>query len=1077
VSAKSIIVPNVYKCLHQESAVPELFIDSGACCNTPLPETPELPSRKSKMTGISDVVRSVRSVKRFVLSFCQQFLTFLVSFLPFAWSSPLHPYLASISDVPLPHAPKPMLGYFQEKEDACNPFHVDIRERLSAIVDPSADEIHLWGLLVPVCCREGSTEECFSRLVSLVKSIEVTLEVEERVQLMIFLGVDQFDIFYDKDDTKARVIELFTSIGIPGQSVRVVMLRSHYRGKLCRIWDTLACEAVNAGCCFVTLLGDDVRFLTRGWKAEVEKHFADISNRRQLPYGTGCVAFRDVTFPVFPTFPVIHRSHFRIFGYLLPAVFINQHDDPFLFELYRRIGTAEFASVAALENTIGGAGDARYAKHNFQWQNDVLSVAVLKLFGTLDRKSHEFRCLDVVVPTYRCDLNILKEITALVARHGQASVNFVIVVDNPSAPNLLDLAVLEDWSRNHLVRVARNTVNMGASASRNTGIATSCGDWIILLDDDVLPDLDLLDAYLGAIERHPTAKVLVGLTKLPKPETWLQHALMASQMTFFYDVALRMKNPPWGVTANLCIQGRTCKRVVWFSEMYPRTGGGEDVDFCLRLKDLLPAKDRTEAVVAVPEALAHHPFWANVTQQVVGWALGDVKCLSALPSRAFYAPPNWLELIFLLAMYKALTSSFLSLQYIQVAFLIILLEVALTGIVSLSRVSQSIPMWKRALIAPAAAFPIMVQDFARLLSKLLRFQLGHICLQLDWMDGQRDHVADTRYVLVIKNAASFLIVVASLYPTFLARITIYGLCLLIGAFFLWWSNSQHFSPEHETQTQMSYLRPLPVDLPPGHPQPFVILAFQRTGSNLLCGRLHNHSHVVMHNEVFNFSKIWTYQNEDVRSDPSWSWNIFSRDSDPVAFICDLFIREPLKKKNWQAVGFKLFPDHWSDSNTCALQQLLGDARVKKIILHRENVLDVYISKLRADKTGYYISKKLDDIRVDVDLAAFAAFVDYYEACYKFYDDCVVGQQVHRVTYDQLADPVGGDDAVQKILSFLGIECSGAAPPKLDVTVKQTARPLCEGIVNYEEVKLAFRRHPKVKAYLKQPNDGDTHLQA
>jgi hypothetical protein len=80
-------------------------------------------------------------------------------------------------------------------------------------------------------------------------------------------------------------------------------------------------------------------------------------------------------------------------------------------------------------------------------------------------------------------------------------------------------------------------------------------------------------------------------------------------MTFFYDVARRMAQPPWGVTANLCIRSRAG---VWFSDAYPRSGGGEDVDFCLRLKDML---------VAVPEARVTHPFWPRITVQVVGWAL------------------------------------------------------------------------------------------------------------------------------------------------------------------------------------------------------------------------------------------------------------------------------------------------------------------------------------------------------------------------------------------------------------------------------------------------------------------------
>jgi glycosyltransferase involved in cell wall biosynthesis len=960
--------------------------------------------------------------------------------------------------------PQPRLGFFQEKEDACNPFLLQSRGRLGTVTSPPAEDVHVWGLLLPVCCRGSPDEECFSRLSSFVQSIEATLELAQRAQLMIFLGIDQFDVFYDRDDTKARVIDLFTAIGVPRPSIHMVMLRSHYRGKLCRIWDVLAGAAVDAGCCFMLLVGDDVRFLTRDWKTEVEKQFAAVATRRQLPYGTACVAFRDVTFPVFPTFPVIHRSHFRTFGSLLPIQFVNQHGDPFLFELYRRVGAAEFASTASLENIIGGAGDARYTKHDFQWQGGVLTSAVLKLLESLGGggKAHETQCLNVVVPSYRCDIATLSRITTLTVSGDRTSVHFLVVVDNPAASG--ELAVLQDWSSNHLVRVQVNASNMGASASRNAGIAASCGDWIVLLDDDIIPEASLLDAYLGAIRRHPAAKIFVGLTLLPAPETLMQHALMASQMTFFYDVARRMKNPPWGVTANLCIQGRTCDRVIWFSDDYPRTGGGEDVDFCLRVKDLLPLHARTTAVVAVPEARVRHPFWGSVPRQIVGWALGDVRCLSALPTKAFYALPNWLEFIFLTAIYMVLCSSFSWLRFFEVALNITLLEVALTGCVSYPLVPRSLPWVWRAVLAAAAAFPIMIQDAARLCSKLLRFKIGHICLQLDWMDGQREHVGATRFVLLVKNAAFLLLATASLYPSILAWITVNGLCLIVGGFVLFWNYSQQFSPAYEMQTLMNCLQPLPVTFPRDHPQPFIILAFQRTGSNLLCGKLHNHVQIVMHNEVFNLAKIWTYQNEDVRSDASWHWNIFSRDADPLSFICHLFTREPSLKKTWRAVGFKLFPDHWTRNNERALQQLLGDARIKKIILSRDNVMDVYISKLRSDKSGHYISKSLDSIRVDVDPAAFAAFIDYYDACYEFYEGCVAGQDVHRVTYEQLVDVHGGDEAVKAVLSFLGVE-SSAAPPALKVTVKQTARPLSEGIVNYSELEAAFHHHPRMKNIL------------
>jgi hypothetical protein len=180
------------------------------------------------------------------------------------------------------------------------------------------------------------------------------------------------------------------------------------------------------------------------------------------------VAFRDATFPVFPTFPVVHRSHLR--G-LLPPPFVNQHGDPFLFQLYRRLGAAEFAPTAALENTVGGAGPARYVKQHVEWQGELLASAVAKLLTHYAAGRAATPCIDLVVPSFRCDAAALRRIAALTAR--DASVNILIVVDNPASRNLPDLLALQDWSLNHLVRVQCNAHNVGASASRNAGIAAA----------------------------------------------------------------------------------------------------------------------------------------------------------------------------------------------------------------------------------------------------------------------------------------------------------------------------------------------------------------------------------------------------------------------------------------------------------------------------------------------------------------------------------------------------------------------------------------------------------------------------
>ena len=452
------------------------------------------------------------------------------------------------------------------------------------------------------------------RLEEFAATLEFSLDRKDRADVQIFAGIDQYDIFFDKMETKSLLKDLFRNIHV--FEVHFITLRSHFRGKLCKIWEHLALTAIEKNCTFFVLVGDDVRFLSNGWKKEIEDQFYHISQSRNLPFGVGCVAFRDVSFKVFPTFPVIHRIHFEIYGRLFPDEFINQHGDPFLFEIYRRLGASEFAYKASLENTIGGSGKARYGKKSLNWHGKVLTSAIEQLFDFLvlngvDKFTPVY-CLDVVVPSYRCDFESLKALSGLSVTGTAASVHILLVIDDPLSSKISDVRRLEDWTPNHLVRVHLNPENMGASLSRNTGLACSHGDWVVLLDDDVVPDQNILNAYLGASIRHPDAKILVGLTLLPSPSRLVEHALAASQMTFFFGVAQKMKHPPWGVTANLCVRGRA-DEPVWFGKGYPKSGGGEDVDYCLRVKDM----ERNGAViVSVPEARAMHPFWKKVLKQV-----------------------------------------------------------------------------------------------------------------------------------------------------------------------------------------------------------------------------------------------------------------------------------------------------------------------------------------------------------------------------------------------------------------------------------------------------------------------------
>jgi hypothetical protein len=68
--------------------------------------------------------------------------------------------------------------------------------------------------------------------------------------------------------------------------------------------------------------------------------------------------------------------------------------------------------------------------------------------------------------------------------------------------------------------------------------------------------------------------------------------------------------------------------------------------------------------------------------------------------------------------------------------------------------------------------------------------------------------------------------------------------------------------------------------------------------------------------------------------------------------------------------------------------------------------------------------------------------------------------VLRVTYDEVsAAGPAGDAAMRKVLDFLGVD-SSVIPEPLEVTVKQTLRPLSQAITNYDELVKAFNHHPK-----------------
>eukprot|EP00892_Ulva_mutabilis_P003593 jgi/Ulvmu1/1605/UM111_0034.1 len=904
-----------------------------------------------------------------------------------------------------------------------------------------------WALLLPITSRGVTSPETFwSDLAETAQLLLSSIPPSHAAHTTIHIAVDVKDPLLDTLDGRARVTALFTAD--PMHTV-LHRLPPAYAGSICWMWDLLAKRAVCDGAAdLFMLIGDDVHFEASGWQAAVEGAFAAVAEETGLPYGCACVAVRDYSFAAFPTFPVLHRRHLEVFGDVFPGPFRNQHGDPFLWEVYRRWGASRFAPLpAALRNRIGGAQAARYAKAaDFVWRDAILSEAVTTMErhlnenpvrdgtpsgsgGSAAPSAAQIPCLDIVIPTYRCDVSMLRALAALGApEHVPVALQTLIVVDRPDAPELGEIQELASYAVNRVVRVYVMSENSGAPMARNTGLAQSFGDHAVLLDDDVVPDAGLVHAYLGAIARYPDAAGFIGVTKLPEPRTLMQHALVACHICFFYSVADRMQRPPWGVTANQCVRARSNNRV-WFDRRFPRGGGGEDVDFCLRL-----AKDTSQGFVAVPGAIVEHPFWQQPLRQVAGWAAGDVLCLETNPAMMFWSVPNWAALVL---------GSLLCCRPLW-ALLAVCLEVTMSAATYAPRVPRLLPAHQFAAVLLLATLPPLLQDGVRVVSKVARGRWVQLVQHFDWMAGHADHAAATQVAMMLKLLLWCCAVAAVEVPQ--ARsVLVAVLCCALGAWA--WGQGRVMPPQ---EARCNDVLPLCTAR-----TPFVVLATQRTGSNMLCGLLRGVPGIAMHNELFNDKGVFSHCGvaEDMQS-------IFTRDAAPRRFLLRALALDGCAPaaaapgpRGGRAVGFKLLPEHIRRSRASheLFSQVLVDPRIRKVVLVRENRLAVCVSKLRAATTGVYTHEMLDRVRVVIDPAQLQRGIDTYDAYYEYLREVTAGQHVLWLSYEEVCrDSVS---AAQRVCEHIGV----AAPPRLQRNVfqPQSKTDLRTAVVGWERLRAAF----------------------
>ena len=538
----------------------------------------------------------------------------------------------------------------------------------------------------------------FNQKLKNVSTLLNDIEKDHLCSYMVILAIDE-----DEDGSQeAMELRLFLE-------QRPRMKSFHYmtnpkRNKsepvpICQIWHDMSACAWKDGASWVVFLGDDVRIKCNFHYRAIYRAFLDIQQnlKLNLPSGRmfGCPWFDDEGFKGFPTFPIVGNMHYDIFGGLIPekhlrnSLFVNQDLDPYLQRLYLKFGSAPFLKNVTLSNSCGGSenGVARYnrvpATH---WRDEVLNdiSPIENHLRTHDCavEDHIKIILDVIIPSYRVNITYLRRLCALQVPSDMRT-TFIVIVDNPvqlielvrkeelstaqpkhlqpthtEAEQILEQYLFEESNYRNNIRVRCNKKNLGASASRNRGIKESAAEYVLFLDDDVIPDEDILKEYGQALndidsnkdEQQQPILGLVGMVRFPrvKDMPMLHAGILFSYLTFMFEIADNSiyKEPAWGVTANILFRKFPGMS---FDTGYAKTGGGEDVDFALRLHQKYGLN-----LKSCPRAKAYHPFWDGglyfLCKHFFCWAMGDGALFDRFTHLSYHSFPNIVEMWLLLVL-------------------------------------------------------------------------------------------------------------------------------------------------------------------------------------------------------------------------------------------------------------------------------------------------------------------------------------------------------------------------------------------------------------------------------------------
>ena len=197
-------------------------------------------------------------------------------------------------------------------------------------------------------------------------------------------------------------------------------------------------------------------------------------------------------------------------------------------------------------------------------------------------------CISVCVPVYRYDVSALMD--AIATCKLSALVEIIFYDDGSGDTEMLTALMSRAGHTTMAVRIVAGTLNRGRSAARNAATRHARGEWILLLDADMMPDGPrFLEAYFDAVEAAKRPAVIVGgysLASAPRSSATSLHRWQAVTSECV-DAATRRQAPGRFVFSSNVLVHRDILAACPFDESFAGWGW-EDTDWGLRLEKQFP---------------------------------------------------------------------------------------------------------------------------------------------------------------------------------------------------------------------------------------------------------------------------------------------------------------------------------------------------------------------------------------------------------------------------------------------------------------------------------------------------------